>query len=236
MTAKRKWLAAVAVGIVAATAIFHATLLRGLAGFLVADGPAGDFQYVGILDGHGLSNGAWYYDTAAKLRRQKPACGFLIVQFRRNRLVETGVLSSFDAFSRRALEVRGVPPQTISTITSDGYDDWAEARALQTWLADRPAASVLLPCGRFGSAHLRCVLHAVLDPEQAARVQVLGLPDRRFNETNWWTTRAGIKAFGFSWLRQLHGWWAGGGHPPPPSQNAADYEHDVRQALAEGSL
>ena len=129
------------------------------------------------------------------------------------------------------MKARGLPPRTVAVIRSDGYDDWATARTLRAWLADRPNASLVLLCDRFQSAHLRYVLDAVLDPSQAARVRIRALPDRRYDETNWWTSRDGMKAFGSAWLRQLNGWYAGGDHLPPPSCSVDDYENHVRQAL-----
>jgi hypothetical protein len=232
--AKSKWLAAGAVAIAAAALLFHSPLLRCLAGLLIADEPVGDCQYVGVLEWYGRPDGDRCYDVAAELCRSRPSRGLLLVESGRSRLVEMGVLPSFEAISRRELKTRGPLPQTVSVIASDGFDDWAKARALRAWLADRPSGSVVLLCGAFRSAHLRYVLDAVLDPTQAARSRVRPLPDRRFDETNWWTSRDGIKAFGFAWLRQLHGWFAGGDHLPPSSCRVDEYENRVRQALLLG--
>jgi hypothetical protein len=233
MTTKSKR-CVVLLGVVVAVAwLVHALFLRGLAGFLVVDETPGDFQYVCILDGYLGPDDDRCYDSAVNLFRQKSPCGVLVVEPRLERLVETGVLPSFETLSRRELQTRGLPQNAVSVVRSDGYDDWATARALQVWLADRPDASVALLCGRLRSAHVRYALDAVLDPAGAARVRLRALPDRRFDETNWWTSRDGIKAFGIGWLRQLHGWCAGGDHRPPPSCSADQYERNVRQALSE---
>ena len=213
----------------------HAPLLRCLAGLLIDDEPIGDYQYVGVLEWYGNPDGDRCCDVAVELCRRRPSCGVLLVESRRGRLVEMGILPSFETFSRRELKARGLPPKVVSVIHSDGCDDWATARALRAWLADRPNASLVLLCGSFRSAHLRYVLDAVLDPSQAARVRIRALPDRRYDETNWWTSRDGIKAFGFAWLRQLHGWCAGGDHPPPPSCSVDDYENHVRQTLGKAT-
>ena len=75
------------------------------------------------------------------------------------------------------------------------------------------------------------VLNEIMGPDTACRVKILAIASPRFDETNWWTKRDGIKGFGIAWLRQLHGWCAGGDHPPPPSCGVDDYESHVRQAL-----
>ncbi len=149
------------------------------------------------------------------------------------RLVEIGVLASFEAISRRELSARGLPHGAIVPISSDGYDDWAKARALRAWLLDRPTATVVLLCDRLRSAHLRHVLDDRLDSSQAARVRLRALADRRHDETDWWLSRSGYKAFGMAWLRQFHAWCTGGDHRPPPLRNADDYEHGFWLTLPE---
>lgn len=226
------WLLIVA-AVAAGLWLLHAPTLRFFAGCLVADEPAGDYQYVGILDWYGGPDGDRCYDAARQLHRQKPARGILLVQSPPDRLVETGALPSFEAISRRGLGARGLPQQAISAISGKGRDDWAKARALRAWLLDRPDASIVVLCGRFRSAHLRYALDTVLDPRQSARVRLRALPDRQYDETNWWTSRTGIKAFGIEWLRRMHDWCVGGEHPPAPLHSADDYERNVVQTLSE---
>jgi hypothetical protein len=209
----------------------HAVVLRTLAGFLVVDESADDFLYVCVLArGHGPS-GDRCYDAAVRLHRQRPSGGVLVIEPGQGRLVESGVLPSFEAMSRRELESRGLPWQTISAIRSEADDAWATARAVGAWLADHPDASAILLCSAFQSAHLRYALDAVLAPGQSARVRVRALQSRQYDQGNWWTRRQGIKAFAGGWLRLLHGWCVGGSCLPSPVRNADDYEDDVRQVL-----
>ena len=215
--------------------LVHGPLLRGLAGLLVVDEPADHFQYVGICGREGEPDGDRCYDAAADLFRQNPSCHILLVRSALTRLVETGVLPSFETLSRRELAARGLPKNAVSSIARDGFDDWATARALRAWLLDRPAASVVLLCGRLRSAHLRHVLNVVLDSSQAARVRLRALRDRRYDETNWWMSRSGYKGFGMEWLRQFGAWCVGGDHQPPPLHTADDYEHSLRLTLSEAA-
>ena len=110
MKAKSKWLAAGAVAIAAAALLFHAPLLRCLAGLLIDDEPIGDYQYVGVLGSYGGPDGDRCFDVAVELCRRRPSCGVLLVESRRGRLVEMGVLPSFETLSRRELKARGLPP------------------------------------------------------------------------------------------------------------------------------
>ena len=99
MKAKSKWLAGGAVAIAAAALLFHAPLLRCLAGPLIDDEPIGNYRYVGVLDWCGKPDGDRCCDVAAQLWRGRPACGLLLVESRRGRLVELGVLPSFEALA-----------------------------------------------------------------------------------------------------------------------------------------
>jgi uncharacterized SAM-binding protein YcdF (DUF218 family) len=222
------------IGLIAVAGVFLAgpPVLLGLADLLISDQPAGDFQYVGIVEWYHAPDGDRCNDAAAKLFRENPSRGIVLVQSPADRLLEIGVLPSFESLCRRELEARGVPRRAVAVTSSDGLDDWATARAIRAWLADRPQANMLVLCGAFSSAHLRHALDTVLDPADAYRVRTRALDDRRFDRTNWWTTRTGIKAFGIEWLRRLHGWCAGD-HPPPPFHLADAYERDVQRSLLE---
>ena len=229
MKRKWKWSAVAAVALAAVFLFFHATLLQHLAGPLIADEPVDHLQYVGLVEWNNAPDGDRCIDQAIALVRQNPNRKVLLVELARTRLVEIGVLPSFESLCRNELKARDFPPQIISVIRCDGYDDWSTARAIRTWLADHPDAILGLLCGRFRSAKVRYTLDVVLDPEQAARVYVRGLPDHRYDETDWWKSRMGIKAFGFAWLRRLHSWFSDPEHLPPLYRNANDYEREASQ-------
>jgi hypothetical protein len=231
MTAKSKW-CVIGIGIAIFVAWFAlGPFLRGLAAFLVADESVGSFQYIAVLDWYNGPDGDRCYDAATNLYQKVPSRRILLVESSSTRLVEIGALEAFDILSRRELENRGLPANAVTAIHSDGRDDWATARAIRVWLTDRPGVSALLLCGRFRSATVRHVLDEALGPTLAGRVRVRGLPDRRFDESNWWTTRTGIKAFGTGWCRRIHGWYASQDYRPPPFCNADDYERKVRRSL-----
>lgn len=220
---------AVGVGLVAAIAIvlFHTPVLRGLAGFLVANEPVGSFQYVGLFTSDHKSDGPGSWEAAAELYAANKVRRIVLFDNREDRLVETGVVPSFETLIRDRLGPRGTPAEAFATTRSDGFDDWARARAIRAWIVEHPKATLLVLCGRFHSAHLRHAIDTLLDPDAASRVGVLGMPNQGCDETNWWTSRAGVKAFGFAWLRRIHGWLLAGGCEPPTAVGADQYERDV---------
>jgi len=235
VTTRGKRRTALAAAIVGVALVFHAPLLRGLAGLLVATPTTDEADYIGVLDWWNSPDGDRCYDTAAGLfdgkKSRKASRGVLVVEFRPGRLAQVGALPTFEKLSRRELEARGVPQEAISVLHSEECGDWSTARALSGWLRERPNATLLLLCGQFRSAQLRYALDRVLDPTSAARVHVHPLPDRRYDTTDWWKSRRGFRAFGFAWLIRFHGWLYGGGATQPPRADAEGYERRFLQTL-----
>jgi tetratricopeptide (TPR) repeat protein len=128
MTAKRKRRIVVLAVVVAAACIFHAPLLRGLAGFLIVDQPIGDYDCVCLCAWGDNPNGDRCYDVAADLYRRKPSCRVLLVAPNPNRLEEIGAIPSLASKTRRALSARGVPQDTVSVLPGERWNDWATAR------------------------------------------------------------------------------------------------------------
>ncbi len=232
MMVKRKIIAAVAVVGFAGAVLFHAPLLRGLADPLIVDQTTDDYDSICILPSLQTPDGDRCYDVAASLFRKNPSAQVLIVVHPPNRIVEAGALASFETISRRELGVRGVPGDSILILRSRWIDDWAAAEALAGRLRERPESSVLLLCAEFHSARVRAVLNDVLDPAAAKRVRVMPLPDRRFDQTNWWKSRRGVRALGMNWLVRLQG-WLGGQAAHPPRKNADDYRRDIIKSWRE---
>ena len=211
----------------------HRAVLECLASPLVVDDPTNAIPYVALLAWNHRPDGNGCYDAAVELRSRTSGGQILVVEPRRDRLVQMGILPSFEALTRRELAARGIPEYAVSVVQSQGLDDWATAHALQIWLRQRPNASVALLCAAFRSARLRYVLNVVIEPAQAMQVQVYALADPRCHTNNWWTSRRGIKVFAMAWLRLLHAWCIGDSGHPPPCGNADDYEKRFLQPYAE---
>ena len=233
---RRRWPRfAILLAVVVAVWLVHVPVLRGLGGLLVCDEPIGQYQYVGLCGRADGPDGDRAYQAAVELYRQRPGCRILLIEAAPTRLVQSGVLESFAMLSRRELAARGVSPDAVVAASADGWDDWATARVLRTWLSAHPTANIVLLCGRLRSAYVRHALNAVLDPPQADRVRLHALFSRQCDESNWWKSRVGYKDFGMHWLRRVHAWCVGGGVPPVPPQSADDYERSFRATLSEAA-
>ena len=232
MTLKWKIIAAIAVVGFAGAVLFHAPLLRGLAGPLIVDQTTDDYDSICLLPVFQTPDGDRCYDVAGDLFRKNPSAQVLIVVHPPDRIVEAGALASFETISRRELGVRGVPGDSILILRSRWIDDWAAAEALAGRLRERPESSVLLLCAEFHSALVRAVLNDVLDPAAVKRVRVMPLSDRRFDQTNWWTSRCGVRELGMNWLVRLQG-WLGGQAAHPPRKSADDYRRDFIKSWRE---
>jgi hypothetical protein len=232
MTRRRKWRMGVLAVVVAALCLFHAPLLRGLAGLLIVDQPTDDYDCVCISSWGYHPNGDRCYDVAAELYRRKPSCRVLIVAPGPSRLEEVGVLPSFAATSRRELLARHVPQEAVSILRGEPWNDWATARALADWINEHPGHCVLVLSAQFHSRQMRRAMDDVLELAAVASVRVRALPNRDYDDTNWWTSRCGYRAFGESWLLRLQT-RPGGDGAKMTEKNADQYERDFLHALPE---
>jgi uncharacterized SAM-binding protein YcdF (DUF218 family) len=226
MTTNRKIVVAVLLTLGAALVLLHGWILRRWAESLIVDEPADHYDYVAVFDFNTIPDGDRCMETAVELARRCSA-GILVLQPGMSRVVEVGAQPSFETVCRGALAKSGFPEKDIHVLQRDGNDVWSAARALQTWLVQHPNDTIVWLCSRFRSAYVRSSLDQTLSAEQAARVRVRALVDRRYDETNWWRSRTGIKEFGFFWLRQLHSRCVDAKHGPTPYRNADAYERDV---------
>ena len=86
-------------------------------------------------------------------------------------------------------------------VFGSSHDPRQEARSVQTWLGKTSNATTVLLCDRFESRRWRQILDNALEPEYAESVSVHALPDRRYDETNWWRVEDGLKAIVGEYLK-----------------------------------
>jgi hypothetical protein len=163
---------------------FRAPVLRSIAGYLVVDQPAATADYLLILP-----DADRRYDHAAQLYHAGSATSILLVERRPKRLERMGFQPTFEAMSQRELTARGVPANAITVIPGKARTDWERARCLRDWLREQPPVRVLVLGDRFGGRKLRYILDQVLETEYASRVRLRALPDRSFDESDWWQYR-----------------------------------------------
>ena len=123
--------------------------------------------------------------------------------------------------------LRGVADSAIRTLDGTASDIWCAARVLGQWLQDHPDAQVEFYEDRFQSRNLSCAAGQVLESSIANRVFYHALPDPRYDETNWWRSRDGVKAFMFAHLSLIYTGFHGEPEEFNPSWNPDDYARDL---------
>ncbi|HLJ91631.1 MAG TPA: hypothetical protein VKU02_00425 [Gemmataceae bacterium] len=132
------------------------------------------------------------YDWAARLYDAGTARGVLLVERYPLRLERLGYCMTFEMYSQRELAARGVPATAITVIPGQRRTDWDRARGLRDWLEQHPTVQILALCDRYGGRKLRYVLDSVLGAEVARRIRLMSLPERDYDESNWWQQRIAV--------------------------------------------
>lgn len=211
----------------------HRWLLAGLARPLIADQSPGEANFACLFGNEQGINGEGSCDEAARWYREAQGRQILLLEPWSSRLVETHIVPSFEELARRELGKRGVPRGDIHLIPGQARDAWERACLLKAGLQKRPESTVVLLCDRFHSAQTRSVLNRVLAPAEADRVRVQGPPGSRYDENDWWKSRAGTKGCLFGWLGRVYAWGYGEGRVVPRWLPTAEYRSLVEKTYGE---
>ena len=183
--------------------VLHVPLLRLAAGLLIAeDAPTTPRTML-------IAGGDRCFDVASELYTGGEVQSVLLCQSLPERLELIGIRRSGAEIARDELIARNVSPESITLlqITPDAGLDPVER--LDQWLAEHPEDQVVILCSRFSSRLWRLRLDHGLSEPNRVRTGLRALPDRRFDETNWWRSKDGIKAWFGSAFEQLYfrsGW------------------------------
>ena len=206
-----------------ATAVAHRSILVAVASGLVVDQrPTSACTHIAVWGGDKR------FDVAADLIREDPSRKILHLGSSYSRLEEHGVLPPVVERDRQQLQSRGVPEQAIELRGARVNNMWEMVAELDRWLGEHPEAAVVVLSDRFGSRRLRDQLDDVLSPEDADRVSLWALTDRRYNEGDWWHTRRGVKQFVNTSLDLVATWWYG---PQHASQDLPRWDPDAYEKL-----
>jgi hypothetical protein len=227
------WRLAILLGVISLVWLVHGPLLRGLARPLVADRPQGECDGICLRGTDFGADGDRCYEEAAARWQQLPSRAILLIEPWPYRVSEMGAAPSFEALSRRQLDVRGVEAGAVRLIPGKARDVWDQARSLGAWLEDHPSCRVEFLCDRFYSRQVRYALDHVLAAEDADRVDVVPLSDRLVDEDNWWRSRKGVKDFMFAWLALAYTVRQGEHRAPPTRWSVAEYEEMLQAKLGE---
>ncbi len=221
---KHLWLIGVAlIGLLAAG---HASVLSAIGGILVVDQPWTACDVILILGGNGC------FDEAARLYREDASRQVLLIEACPSRVVEAGILPSFETLARHELTDRGVESASIRVLRGGARTPEEAATLLQDLLSAQGGTHVLALCDRFRSRRQRRIFDKCLDVDTASRVAVSGLPDRRFDERSWWKNRRGVKEFLVASLALAHTWFQKEAPTPPEPWDADRYERQLQLQAA----
>jgi hypothetical protein len=192
------------VAIAGAIWLGRTAILRGCARLLIADERAAGGGFVWIRDSDLAT-----FQTAARVYREQPATKIILVARFPSALVRAGILERFETIARRELAARGVPAAAIEILGPEARTNREEIRRMSTWLEARPARQVALLWGQFSSARQRQVLDETMPAGVRCRVKIRALPNPRYNDTNWWHSREGVRSFMFAVISRTYSRLAG---------------------------
>ena len=174
---------------VVAIIVCHRPLLRLCASGLIVDSADGHADTILILDGDRC------FEKAAEHYARGACDHVLLLAWQPDRLTMLGVLPSWDTIGRRELLAAGMPADAIFTTGGQVRNNWDAARTLDKWLDNNPQRRVDVFCHRFHSRELSHICNREIDSSRRARVHVRALSDRRYDETDWWLSKLGVKDF-----------------------------------------
>ncbi len=228
-SARRRWRWGLALGIVLAIFLGHGPLLSGLASILVVRQPSDGANFIVLRGSERGVFGASGFRAAVDFCQRDPSHRILLIGHHPGRLVELGILPSWETFARGELARRGVPAAAVAVVKGKAVDDWDDCRLLAAWLKARPEAIVAVAANPLGSRCVRYMLDAAMTPSEAARAPVFLLDDLRCTPFNWYKSRSGVKGFMFAWLDMIYAWRHGSDRQMPPPQSVEAYQKTLSE-------
>ncbi len=219
----RRWILLIVGLVFTVGVLLHPWILPQVAGWLIVDQPIPSEATTVVLGG-----GDGQFDRAAELLVDGPCTGVLILHGGPGRLALLGILSTWPELCEREFGLRDVPADRLTVRQIDGQHAWDNIRWLDRWMAEHPAEHLVLLTDRFRSGGVARLYRRLLDPAHYARLTIVGLPDRRYDESNWWRSRTGLKALAATLADRLAFSWLGEQPIPPYDPDPDEYE---RRAL-----
>lgn len=164
------------------------------------------------------------YREAANLSKSAAAEGILLYAEPAKRLELLGAILPIDELGRRKLIADGVDERAIQVIDGTAQSDWQAGRLLDDWLRTHPDKRVIVLTNAFGSGRWSIILDRTVASSLRPRVFVEAVQDPRYNSTNWWSSRTGLKTFFNGLFRLAYATCAGEDQTVPIDWSAEKYE------------
>lgn len=226
--AHRRWFWLV---LVAAIAVWssHRTILTCIGGLVVVDERPVHLDLIWIRE-----SGSRIYDVVASMFLESPRRRLVMIPHRPSRLIRAGICEPLESVSRRELAIRGVPTTRFEILGTPVRNWNEELRQLADWLEGLPDAGLVVPCSRFGSACLRQAINRVMPPGVVMRVKVVAVADPRYDETNWWQSRVGVRSMLYALLSRAYSWCGVSVNDECEEWDPDTYERSLSALAAQG--
>jgi hypothetical protein len=177
---------------------FHSAVLQSLATLLIVDQQGTRFDYVLPYAGDRV------YEIAAEMIARDEAGGALLLEEAGRNVVKFGVGPAEHDVARRELTKHGVSENEIVLVPLSADAESLFFSDLKVWVERNQGVRVCFLGNRFNARRNRRWLDLALGDAHSHQVCVAALTDRRYDETNWWKSRLGVKAFVDGMLRLIH--------------------------------
>ncbi|HVJ67838.1 MAG TPA: ElyC/SanA/YdcF family protein [Caulifigura sp.] len=217
---KRRRRRIAAITLLGLLAVFHVPILRGIGSLLIVDDAAPQPGALLLMSGDGV------YRTAEDLVAGNPNAIVLKPEFTKSRLEEMGIWPDRIAEFHRELTRRGIPDSAQVVLRGPVRTEWESIELLDRWLKPDAPMQVTALCDEFQSRRLRYVIDSVLNA-RSRQIGIKALPDRRYDSTNWWKSRAGIRTVILGGISLMTAMFHRPNLAPPPSWDPDVYEHSL---------
>lgn len=175
---------------------FHRVLLRSAAKTLMVNEQHHGADHLLIMGGDKS------YQVAVDMLKRDEASSVLVFESSGGNLVKFGILPPPHEVAHRELLKHGIAADDITRVVSDPERRYFGS--LRLWMRRNPTSHVCLFTDSFSSKRTRQLVNLAMSRALSHRVTIVGLPDRRFDENNWWKSRVGIKTFVTTMLGLIH--------------------------------
>jgi uncharacterized SAM-binding protein YcdF (DUF218 family) len=172
-------------------------------------------------------SGDGLYSQAAQAALANPDLIILKPEFTKARLEQMGIWPDRITEFHRELTRRGVPQAQQRVLSGPARSEWEAIELLDRWLVPESRQQVTALCDEFQTRRLKFVVDSVLR-KRAGQVGIQPLTDRRYDSSNWWKSRGGIRTVILNAISLATAAVHRAAPTPPPAWDPDEYERSLR--------